>query len=212
MGKSKFALLIIAILSIPFIILGCSGGRGSGGGGTGDSSGSGNVALFLADGPADEYEHIGAGLKEVILITAKGDHHVTLFLSPHPYGKEVDLLDLAVQKLLLSVKKKVPAGVYSKIRLIIAYIRPEGGSGPCADEDLEIKLPSGQDRRESGGKFSGRSREITCNKFGYGHGPVHPAQKGRQLRQMYLQARNICGYLNHRFYRSLSAGTYRYNR
>jgi hypothetical protein len=144
MGKSKFALLIIAILSIPFIILGCSGGSGSGGGGTGDSSGSGNVALFLADGPADEYEHIWAGLKEVILIPAKGDHHVTLFRSPHPYGKEVDLLDLADQKLLLSVKKKVPAGVYSKIRLIIAYIRPEGGSGPCADEDLEIKLPSGK--------------------------------------------------------------------
>ena len=144
MGKSKFALLIIAILSIPFIILGCSGGSGSGGGGTGDSSGSGNVALFLADGPADEYEHIWAGLKEVILIPAKGDHHVTLFRSPHPYGKEVDLLDLADQKLLLSVKKNVPAGVYSKIRLIIAYIRPEGGSGPCADEDLEIKLPSGK--------------------------------------------------------------------
>ena len=126
MGKSKFALLIIAILSIPFIILGCGGSGGSGG----DSSGSGNVALFLADGAADEYEYIWAGLKEVILIPAKGDHHVTLFRSPHPYGKEVDLLDLADQKLLLSVKKNVPAGVYSKIRLIIAYIHPQGGTRP----------------------------------------------------------------------------------
>ena len=56
----------------------------------------------------------------------------------------MDLLDLADQKLLLSVKKDVPVGVYSKIRLIIAYIHPEGGTGPCADEDLEIKLPSGK--------------------------------------------------------------------
>ena len=108
MGKSKFALLIIAILSIPFIILGCGGSGGSGG--TGDSSGSGYVALFLADGPEDEYEHIWAGVKEAILIPAGDGHHVTLFRSPHPYGKEVDLLDLADQKLLLSVTKKVPAG------------------------------------------------------------------------------------------------------
>jgi hypothetical protein len=141
MGKSKLALLIIAILSIPFIILGCGGGSGSGGSG---DSGSGNVALFLADGPEDEYDHIWAGVKEVLLIPADGGHHVSLFRSPYRDGKEVDLLDLADQKLLLSVKKNVPADVYSKIRLIIAYIHPEGGTGPCADEDLEIKLPSGK--------------------------------------------------------------------
>ena len=142
MGKSKLALLIIAILSIAFTFLGCGGSGGNGG--SSDSSGSGNVALFLADGPADEYEHIWAGVKEVILIPANGGDHVSLFRSPYRDGKEVDLLDLSDQKLLLSVKKNVPAGVYSKIRMIIAYIRPEGGTGPCADEDLEIKLPSGK--------------------------------------------------------------------
>lgn len=141
MGKSKLVLLIITILSIPFLFLGCGGGSGSGDGG---NSGNGNVALFLADGPEDEYEHIWAGVKEVLLIPADGGGHVSLFRSPYYNGKEVDLLDLADQRLLLSVKKNVPAGVYSKIRMIIAYIHPEGGTGPCADEDLEIKLPSGK--------------------------------------------------------------------
>ena len=132
--------LIVALVSTALALIGCGGSVDS----TGGSSDSGNVALFLADGPADDYDHIWAGVKEVLLIPADGGDQVSLFRSPYGGGKEVDLLDLADQKLLLSVKKDVPAGVYSKIRLVISYIHPEGGTGPCADEDLEIKLPSGK--------------------------------------------------------------------
>jgi hypothetical protein len=140
--------LIVALVSTALALIGCGGsGGGSGdgsGGGTGDSSDSGSVALFLTDAAANDYDYIWAGVKEVLLIPENGSDHVSLFRSPYRDGKEVDLLDLADQKLLLSVKKDVPAGVYSKIRLIIAYIHPQGGDGPCADEDLEIKLPGGK--------------------------------------------------------------------
>jgi len=148
--KSTSMALLLCLVYAAFVLLGCGSGGGSGGGDTGFSADSGNVALFLSDGPADEYEHIWAGVKAVFLIPADDGNPVPIFQSPYPDGKKVDLLDLKDQKLLLTVKKNVPAGFYSKIRLIIAYIHPEGctdpeeGACPCADEYLEIKLPSGK--------------------------------------------------------------------
>ena len=136
--------LLLCLVYAAFVLIGCGSSGGSGGGDTGFSADSGNVALFLSDGPADEYEHIWAGVKAVFLIPADDGNPVHIFQSPDPDGKEVDLLDLKDQKFLLTVKKNVPAGFYSKIRLIIAYIHPEGGTGPCTDTDLEIKLPSGK--------------------------------------------------------------------
>jgi hypothetical protein len=133
--------LLLCLVYAAFVFISCGG---SSGGDTGISSTGGNVAFFLTDGPADEYDHIWAGVKAVFLIPADDGNPVPIFQSPYPDGKEVDLLDLKDQKFLLSVKKDVPIGFYSKIRLIIAYIHPEGGTGPCADEDLEIKLPSGK--------------------------------------------------------------------
>ncbi len=137
------ATILFGLVYAAFLLTGCSGG-GSSSAGVGDTAVGGNVALFLSDGPADEYDYIWAGVKSVYLIPAGDGNPVPIFQSPHPLGKEVDLLELRDQKLLLSVKKKVPPGVYSKIRLIITYIRPEGGTGPCTDTDLEIKLPSGK--------------------------------------------------------------------
>ncbi|GAH17334.1 unnamed protein product, partial [marine sediment metagenome] len=60
MGKSKFTLLIFIILSIPFVLLGCSGsGSGGGSGGGGDTSSSmGTAAVLIKDAPTEEYDSI----------------------------------------------------------------------------------------------------------------------------------------------------------
>lgn len=136
--------ILFGLVYAAILLTGCSGG-GSGTTSTGDAAAGGNVALFLSDGPADEYDHIWAGVKAVYLIPADDGGPVLIFKSSDPDGKEVDLLDLKDQELLLTVKKNVPAGLYSKIRLIIADIYVEGNPDtPCANGNLEIKLPSGK--------------------------------------------------------------------
>ena len=93
--------LIVALVSTALALIGCGGSGGGSGDGSGDSSDSGSVALFLTDAEADDYDSIWAGVKEVLLIPENGGDHVSLFKSPYNDGKDVDLLDLADQKLLL---------------------------------------------------------------------------------------------------------------
>lgn len=125
MCKSKFALLIIVILSIPFILLGCSGGGGN-------SSGMGTAAVLIKDAPTEEYDSIVLCISKATLEPGS----ITLFESDSCV--EVDLLDHQEKPFLLTVKD-VPAGTYEQIRLRIDYIETEGG--PCDDE--YIKIPSG---------------------------------------------------------------------
>lgn len=90
---------------------------------------------MLTDGPADEYDHIWIRVKEVTLIPSQGDK-VVIYKSYEGY--ELDLLAYRDEDFLLTMKKRVPAGTYEKIRLEISDIVPYGG--PCSD----MKLPSGK--------------------------------------------------------------------
>ncbi len=51
MGKSRFVVLFSVIISILFILLGCSGGNGSG---SDTSSSMGTAAVFIKDAPTEE--------------------------------------------------------------------------------------------------------------------------------------------------------------
>jgi hypothetical protein len=71
------------------------------------------------------------------------------------------LLELRNEDLLLTVKKRIPAGFYEKIRLEIDDIRSEGG--PCDEPGKYFKLPSGKiDLNPRGGIFvkSGQTLSI----------------------------------------------------
>ena len=144
--KSKFWLMVVlfltASLTAGFLLGGCGGG-GDGSSSSATAAGNGTVALFLADGPADEYDKIWITICKVSLIPAENNPNqteVVLYESDRCF--EVNLLELRDEDLLLSVKKRVPAGYYSKIRLVIDDIWSEGG--PCDEPDKYFKLPSGK--------------------------------------------------------------------
>ncbi len=141
LGMAAIALALCALI---FSLLSCGGGSGSSNLSSDGSSGSGTgtVALLLADGPADDYEHIWITITEVSLIpVAKSDEPVVIFKSGK--GLTVDLLEYRDEDYLLTIKKDIPSGLYAKIRLGIKDIAVEPKNGaPCSN--LEIKLPSGK--------------------------------------------------------------------
>jgi hypothetical protein len=135
------ALFLIFFIAAGFLIGGCSGGGSSSGSG---GAGSGSVALLLADNPADDYESIWLYITKVILIPHKGNHYV-LFESDRPEGYPVDLLKYREKDFLFTIRHKVPAGCYTKIRLevskVIAQAKSDLDPVPC---ETNIKLPSGK--------------------------------------------------------------------
>ena len=153
--KRHTVLGVLAVLAllVPLaaLLLSCGGGGGSssGGGTSSETSGTGSVAVLLADGPADDYTNIFIWVTEVSLIPAAGSAApVTIFQTnkveagtTYP-GHKVDLLQLQDEDFILTVKNDVPAGKYAKIRLEISHIEAVGTDVPC--NDMEIKLPSGK--------------------------------------------------------------------
>jgi len=139
LSKSKFlywALLLGALLMLG--VLATCGGGSSGG-----SAGTGSVSVLLADSPTDDYQNIWITINEVSLIPVNDGAPVVIFQSDA--GLRVDLLEYQDEDYLLRVRRDVPAGQYSKIRLRVSDIEvtpKPGTSPPCAD--LEIKLPSGK--------------------------------------------------------------------
>lgn len=131
----------LALGGIALFLMSCGGGGGgpSSEGSSTVSSEKGSIAVLLADGPADEYEHLQITIKEVSLIPADGKSGPVVIFSS-PAGLRVDLLDLRKEDYLLTIRNNVPAGQYNKIRLGISKIEPVGG--PCAD--MTVKLPSGR--------------------------------------------------------------------
>jgi hypothetical protein len=146
--------LFLTILMIGGFLL---GGCGSGGGGSGSStlsSGSGNVALLVADGPADDYEEIWICVTKVSLIPSDNNPNrspAVIFESEECH--EINLLELRDEDFLLTIKKRVPAGWYSKIRLEVKDIWAVGG--PCGT----FKLPSNRIDLNPRGDFQVRSGE-----------------------------------------------------
>ena len=141
-GGTK-ALFIIFLIAASFLIGGCSGGASSSSGSGGSESGS--VALLIADNPEDDYESICLYITKVILIPNKGKHYV-LFESHSPEGYPVDLLKYREKDFLFTMRHKVPAGCYSKIRLEVSKViaKPKPGFDPVPPCTTNIKLPSGK--------------------------------------------------------------------
>jgi len=166
----------LVCLAIVVYLAGCGSGGGGGSFGVGtDQSGTGTVSVLLTDGPADEYEKIWITVNEVSLIPVHGDP-VVLFRSEEGY--EVDLLELRDDDFLLTVKKRVPAGWYEKVRLRISDIEAEGGPRddmvilPSGKIDLN---PRGSFRVVPGGMLSIRL-DIDANKSIH----LHPAGKSEK--------------------------------
>jgi hypothetical protein len=95
--------------------------------------------VLLADGPADDYSHIWVTVTEVSLIPADGNGTPVVIFSSSS-GLRVDLLAFQKDDYLVTIRNDIPTGLYSKIRLGVSKIEPEGG--PCAD--MTVKLPSGK--------------------------------------------------------------------
>lgn len=130
-----FALFLTILFSAGFLLGGCSGGSDLAS--SDASSESGNVALLLADGPADDYEEIWLSVTKVLLLPAdKKPNQEPVVIFESDEGHEINLLELRDEDFLLTIKKRVPAGWYSKIRLEVKDIWAEGG--PCDT----FKLPS----------------------------------------------------------------------
>jgi len=142
--QSKGIILLFCFCAAALILGGCGGGGGSDFFSAAGSANTGTVALSLTDGPTEDYEHITIWVNQVSLQPAdNGGPAVVIFKSKDPEGYPVDLLDLRDRddSFLLSVKKKVPAGKYAKIRLGISKILAEG-DGEC--DGTYIKLPSNE--------------------------------------------------------------------
>ena len=140
------ALIFLALGGISLFLVSCGGGGGgssSGGPSAGGSStvspDKGSIAVLLADGPADDYDHLWITITEVSLIPADGKAGPVVIFSS-PAGLRVDLLELRKEDYLLTISNNVPAGLYNKIRLGVSKIEPQGG--PCTD--MTVKLPSGR--------------------------------------------------------------------
>lgn len=126
----------LAFLASLALALACgsSGGGGGGGGGGSQAADEGSVALLLTDGPVDptEFEHIFVTFTQIVLIGEPGQ--VTIFR-----GREtIDLRDYEDVGKLVTLGRRVPSGVYEKIRLEVDQIElvPAGGG-----DSIFPKLP-----------------------------------------------------------------------
>jgi hypothetical protein len=139
------AVFLIALLTAGISLISCGGGGGSSGVTT-SSTGTGSVSVLLADSPTDEYQNIWIRIHEVSLIPVNDGAPVVIFQSTD--GLRVDLLEYQDEDYLLRVKRDVPAGQYSKIRLQVSDIEPTPkdptNPPPCAKLDIDTKLPSGK--------------------------------------------------------------------
>ena len=153
------ALFLTVLITAGFLLGGCGSGGGGGGGGDffSGGAGSGSVALLLADNPSDDYESIYLYITRVSLIPSQGNPYV-LFESDRPEGYPVDILKYREKDFLFTVRDRVPAGFYSKIRLEVSKVTAKAEDGlypvPCEEN---IKLPSGKVDLNPPGGFYVRS-------------------------------------------------------
>lgn len=151
---------LIGFVITCFLLVGCdSGGNGEPGIVSG-GSGSGSVALFLADHPTDEYASIFLCIERITLIPFTGNSYI-LFESDRHDGYPVDLLKYREKDFLFTVRDDVPEGFYKKIRLEISEVTARAKPGlnpvPC---ETNIKLPSGKVDLNPRGGFWVKSDEI----------------------------------------------------
>ena len=138
--KNYKNLLIISVLlcltAFSFFSCGGSGGGSGGsvssGAATGSASGTGSVAILLTDNDTEEFSKIEVTITKIELLSDNGK--VTVF-SGH---KTIDFLDLRNETMLLSVKNKVPAMWFNKIRLTVEYVELYDTNGERIDKPVKL--------------------------------------------------------------------------
>jgi hypothetical protein len=134
-------LLAVLIAAMLTALAGCGGGGGGGGAASPSGAQTGTVAVFVKDGPADQFEHIWVTITQVELLSASGS---SVIIYDNPSGCTIDILDYRSEDFLLKVKKDVPAGQYTKIRLLVSKIELDPSALSSIGNDIEVKLPSGK--------------------------------------------------------------------
>src|SRR5512137_3058451 len=140
--KSASNLRVVPFLMVAMmtVLAGCGGG----GGGSASSPGTaqtGTVAVFVKDGPSDEFAQIWVTITQVELLPVSGSPVV---IYDNPAGCRIDILDYRDEDFLLKIHRSVPAGQYSKIRLRVTNIKLVPTAASAIGNDIEVKLPSGK--------------------------------------------------------------------
>jgi len=104
---------LVALLMTALILSACNSGSSSGAAAVSSAPTTGSVGILLTDGPTDQFCSIMLSVNEVKLLSDDGQ--VTIFEG----SRRIDLLDLRDNTELLTVGRRVPAGTYEKIRLVI---------------------------------------------------------------------------------------------
>jgi hypothetical protein len=144
---------VVTAIFIMLMMIACGGGAGTGSGKHTSDTDSGKVALYLADAPADDFDHIWVEVSEIALIPCGDGDAEVIFQSDDP--ERIDLLALRDgDDMLLTVQEGVTAGEYCKIRLKIDTIEGEQG------QDLvDIKLSSAKIDLNPQGSFDVQANE-----------------------------------------------------
>ncbi|NPV03934.1 MAG: DUF4382 domain-containing protein [Syntrophaceae bacterium] len=137
------------------------------------------MAIFIKDGPTDDFEKILVTVTEVSLIPVSG---APVVIYENPSGCEIDLLQHRQEDFLLTIKRNVPAGTYSKIRLRVTNIDlvPKEGR-PLV---TEVKLPSGKIDLNPRGTFTvepGGTLSIRLDMDANKAIHVHPSKRDRYI-------------------------------
>lgn len=177
MKRKKFMdyrVLSIVVVAMMVSLAGCGGGGGGGASPSGVQTGT--VAIFVKDGPTDEFEKILVTVTEVSLIPVSG---APVVIYENPSGCEIDLLQHREEDFLLTIKRNVPAGTYSKIRLRVTNIDlvPKEGRPLVTD----VKLPSGKIDLNPRGAFTvvpGGSLSVRIDMDANKAIHVHPSKSG----------------------------------
>jgi hypothetical protein len=132
-GKNSISLILILvgfmfmILQVGLTVLvvtGCGGGDSASN--QNDNSRDSTVALFLADGPADDFDHIWIEVSEISLLPQGDGAPAVIYKSDNP--AQIDLLTLQEDDLLLAVNSSIPAGTYNKIRMMVENVEGQQGN------------------------------------------------------------------------------------
>jgi len=133
--------VLISLLSLILLATACGG---SGGGGA--EAGTGSVALLLTDAPTDEFTQVLVTVTRIDLLGGDGDdddndegNRETIF-----EGRETfDLLALENVSEPFAIADDIPAGTYSKFRMIVEEIELVRTDGSGGTESVFPRLPGG---------------------------------------------------------------------
>lgn len=148
MKRAALGSIFLGIMVTLLLLSGCSGGGSDTStiGANSADTGTGTVALFLTDGPADDYDHIWIQISRAVLLPSHDGQPVVIYEPDSP--EKLDLLDLRQEDeddagLLLALEQ-VPAGSYDKIRLEIISVQGEKITAAGSSEITPFRLPSGK--------------------------------------------------------------------